>query len=140
MLAPVLDELIGQPVGRIRDDALDPVQRTPLKQEVAARAGLNLKPLAALAAKGASRHCVPDPALPGAYALWAVRAGRSVRNIYRAKVFPPLDFPHTKTSPREGSREPRLTRTRAGFLFNHPSHRWHTEAVGSLAQMRSVSF
>jgi hypothetical protein len=43
-----------------------------------------------------------------------------VRNICRAKVFPPLDFPHTKTSPREGSREPRLTRTRAGFLFNQP--------------------
>jgi CubicO group peptidase (beta-lactamase class C family) len=77
-----------------------------------------------------------DPVLPGAYALWAVRAGRSVRNIYRAKVFPPLDFPHTKTSPREGSREPRLTRTRAGFLFNHPSHRWHTEAVGSSTQIR----
>jgi hypothetical protein len=37
----VLDELIGQPVGRIRDDALDPVRRTPLKQEVAARAGLS---------------------------------------------------------------------------------------------------
>jgi hypothetical protein len=28
-----------------------------------------------------------------------------------------LGLPHTKTSPREGSREPRLTRTRAGFSF-----------------------
>jgi hypothetical protein len=47
-----------------------------------------------------------------------------------------LGLPHTKTSPREGSREPRLTRTRAGFLFNHPSHRRHTEAVGSSTQIR----
>jgi hypothetical protein len=28
------------------------------------------------------------PALPGAYALWAVRAGRSVRNLWLAHVFP----------------------------------------------------
>jgi hypothetical protein len=33
------------------------------------------------------RRSTGDPALPRAYALWAVRAGRSVRNLWRAHEF-----------------------------------------------------
>ena len=55
-----------------------------------------------------------DPALPGAHALRAVRARRSVGNICRANVFPQWS-PH-KTSPRGGSRGPRSSPVSGGVL------------------------
>src|SRR5215471_4669536 len=67
-----------------------------------------------MAARDQTRRGRRDPALPGAHALRAVRARRSVGNICRANVFPQWS-PH-KTSPRGGSRGPRSSPVSGGVL------------------------
>jgi hypothetical protein len=64
------------------------------------------------------------PALPGAYALWAVRAGRSVRNLWRAHGVHQAEPSNSCLKPvHEGSRDPARANlpldcdTRAGFSF-----------------------
>jgi hypothetical protein len=66
----------------------------------------------------------PAPAFPGAHALWAVRAGCPVRNLWRVRAFRKRS-PRLHTNPEnseEGSRDPRQVMrffqgARAGFSF-----------------------